>query len=63
MKAAPLTQTLSRCYLFAVLVAALGLVALPAYAQMGGMPDARSMSGIPRAVDDLPAGTLVVLLV
>jgi hypothetical protein len=47
-----------------LLLSAVVLLALPAvgHAQMG-MPDARVMSGIPRAVDDLPAGTVVVLLV
>lgn len=34
----------------------------PARAQMG-MPDARSMSGMPRPVDDLPNGSVVVLVV
>jgi hypothetical protein len=34
----------------------------PSRAQMG-MPDARSMSGVPRPVDDLPAGSVVVLVV
>jgi hypothetical protein len=37
-------------------------IAGPARAQMG-MPDARSMSGIPRPVDDLPDGSVVVLVV
>jgi hypothetical protein len=37
-------------------------LSVPATAQMG-MPDARSMSGIPRQVDDLPVGTVAVLVV
>jgi hypothetical protein len=53
--------------LFVVALAGGALVAAPARAQMGGapggMPDAKSMSGIPRLDPSLPAGTVSVRLV
>jgi hypothetical protein len=52
-----------RCPLWLAFFAAL-VIATPLFAQGGfQMPDMKSMSGIPRPVDDLPAGSISVRLI